>query len=132
MAAIPRVREGSVELYTEPTVSVVCELSVGVGWMPTPHNYVVQGGVVTDLAQNTRVAPSVAPYPYGWYGGPYGRPFGWGFGFFGFCLMPLLFLGALFMLSRLFFLPDRTQVDRAYEIRVAARETIAELAQVNS
>jgi len=60
MAAIPRVREGSVELYTEPTVSVVCELSVGVGWMPTPHNYVVQGGVVTDLAQNTRVAPSVA------------------------------------------------------------------------
>src|SRR5947208_11775371 len=34
--------------------------SVGAGWMPTPHNYVVQGGVVTDLAQNTRVAPSVA------------------------------------------------------------------------
>ena len=36
------------------------------------------------------------------------------------------------MLSRLFFLPDRTQVDRAYEIRVAAQETVPELAQANS
>ena len=67
-------------------------------------------GVAQGAAQVARVgpgevplAPSVAPYPYGWYGGPYGRPFGGGFGFFGFCLMPLLFLGALFLLSRLFF-----------------------------
>jgi hypothetical protein len=35
------------------------------------------------------------------------------------------------VLSRLFFLPHRDKVDRAYEVRLAARETIPELAQAS-
>jgi hypothetical protein len=69
-------------------------------------------GVAQGAAQVAQVAPGeaprVVPYAYGWYGGPFfWRPFGWGFGFLWFCLTPLLFLGGLWLLSRLFFFRRR-------------------------
>jgi hypothetical protein len=54
-----RSRVGKQEVVAEPTVSVLCQLSLGVGFMPRPPSYVVNEGVVDNRETSQRVGVTV-------------------------------------------------------------------------
>jgi hypothetical protein len=54
------LRQGKVEIYTEPTVPVLCQISIGVAWMDPPPEFAVEDTVLINRAANTRAAASLA------------------------------------------------------------------------
>src|SRR5207244_7181792 len=56
MQEVPRVRQGRLEIYAEPTVSTQCEISIGVAWMEPPAEYDVVDSVVVNRGGKTRSA----------------------------------------------------------------------------
>ncbi|OLC04151.1 MAG: hypothetical protein AUH78_13790 [Gemmatimonadetes bacterium 13_1_40CM_4_69_8] len=60
MQEVPRVRQGRLEIYAEPTVSTQCEISIGVAWMEPPAEYDVVDSVVVNRGGKTRSAASLA------------------------------------------------------------------------
>jgi hypothetical protein len=49
-----RARLGRQELYTEPTVSFLCQVSIGVGFMDRPPEYALEGSTVVNRANSQR------------------------------------------------------------------------------
>lgn len=60
MEEIPRLRQGKIEIYTEPTVPVRCQISIGITWMDPPPEYAVEDTVLVNRAGSTRAAASLA------------------------------------------------------------------------
>lgn len=57
---ILRVRQGTIDAFTKPSVSLLCELSLGLNWMDHPPQYGVRDGLlINEEAGESRATPSL-------------------------------------------------------------------------
>jgi hypothetical protein len=59
-AEMPRLRVSEVEAYSEPRVSVLCQISIGFSWMDAPPQYQVANGALLNTAgSESRTTPTL-------------------------------------------------------------------------
>lgn len=59
-AEVPRLRVSEVEAYSEPRVSLLCQISVGFSWMDAPPDYQVANGALLNTAgSESRTTPTL-------------------------------------------------------------------------
>lgn len=57
---MPRLREGTVDVYVTPSTPVLCDISLGFGWMDAPPQFAVRNGALAETtSQDPRVTPSL-------------------------------------------------------------------------